>query len=128
MKAKNVCLILLGCSLFLGCGGGDDTTNTTIEDHRICTISDSFNNQPELSLTVTEQAEEAGLDVIETGLTETPLDDFVTDEGGNQVAAKAVSICGDAIDIDAIIASDEFPELADFLATGKRRLPLDSEE
>lgn len=95
----------------IGCGGGDDPS--AYEDNRVCVINDAFNNQPDVELNITEEADEAGLDVVDDALTD-PL-------------AKDVSVCGDPITIDSVIASDDFPNLSDFLATG-RKLPLGDSE
>ena len=100
-------LALIGCG---SGGGGDGDSSGDYEDNRVCIINDSFNNQPEATLTVTTEADQAALDTIET-------------QSDNAPFLKVPAICGDPAAIDAVIQTDELPTLSDFLATG-RKVPI----
>lgn len=99
--------LLSGC----GSGGGDDTT----EDNRVCIVNDSFNNEPQNDLAVTDQAEQAGLDVVDNANTNSPT-------------GKSISICGNPVDINAAIGDGSLPDLSQFLASGTQKAVSDSEE
>jgi hypothetical protein len=98
-------LLLLACASLLACGDGDRA------DERVCIVNDSFNEQDEAP-EIEQQAEEAGLEFAPSEV-----------EGDS-----IISVCGTVVTVDAIIQTDEFPELSRFLATGDRRVLNDSEE
>lgn len=100
-----VALFAVGC----GSGGGDGDSSEAQQgdDNRVCIINDSFNNEPDLQLAVSDEAEQQGLETVEN-LGDQP--DF---------AAKGISICGDPITVEAAIGDDSVPNLSSFLATGR---------
>lgn len=79
--------------LFLGCSGEGS------EDNRVCIVNDSFNLTPD---NIDEIESEAGSNDLEV-------------EHGVEV----IAICGDPVNIDAVVGSDNPEFLSDFLAKGR---------
>src|SRR5690554_4508895 len=100
---KIIPILLIGCLVGCGSGGGDDT----VTDSRTCITN--INNVPDINIeAATEEGEEAGFEVVED-VSQVPL-----------TGIRNVAICGTAAEVDAVISNPQGRDnLSLFLATGQ---------